>query len=225
MRNRARILAAATSLLSAGGREAVSTRAVSTAAGVQAPTIYRLFGDKQGLLDALAVEGLRTYLSDGVGNMEPGDDPVDDVRRGWDQHVGFGLAHPALYSLIYGEPRPDTAPPAAVDAGEVLADLVHRVAQAGRLRLEEKRATALIYAAGCGTTLTLLASPVGHRDLALSEIAREAVISATTTEAPVAAPGPIGAAVTLRAALPAVAALSAAEKDLLAEWLDRIVDG
>ena len=36
---RGRILDAAASLLTAGGREAVSTRAVSAAAGVQAPTI------------------------------------------------------------------------------------------------------------------------------------------------------------------------------------------
>jgi AcrR family transcriptional regulator len=37
------------------GRRAVTTRAVAAGAGVQAPTIYRLFGDKDGLLDALAV--------------------------------------------------------------------------------------------------------------------------------------------------------------------------
>jgi AcrR family transcriptional regulator len=32
----------------------VSTRAVSAAARVQAPTICRIFGDKRGLLDAVA---------------------------------------------------------------------------------------------------------------------------------------------------------------------------
>ncbi|MGC4948582.1 TetR family transcriptional regulator, partial [Streptomyces sp. DT224] len=41
--NRRRIIAAATRLLAEKGREAVSTRAVGAAAGVQAPTIYRLF--------------------------------------------------------------------------------------------------------------------------------------------------------------------------------------
>jgi len=46
---RARIVRAATELLATGGRNAVTTRAVSAAAGVQAPTIYRHFGDMQSL--------------------------------------------------------------------------------------------------------------------------------------------------------------------------------
>ena len=41
-------------LLREQGAAAVTTRAVAMAAGVQAPTIYRLFGDKDGLLDAVA---------------------------------------------------------------------------------------------------------------------------------------------------------------------------
>ena len=49
-----RMLRAAADLLQTGGIEAVSTRAVAAAAGVQPPTIYRQFGDKDGLLDAVA---------------------------------------------------------------------------------------------------------------------------------------------------------------------------
>ena len=59
---RDRIVEAAAGLLTEDGREAVSTRAVSAAARVQAPTIYRLFGDKQGLLDAVASHGFASYL-------------------------------------------------------------------------------------------------------------------------------------------------------------------
>jgi AcrR family transcriptional regulator len=59
---RARILAAAAALIADGGRDALTTRAVSAAAGVQAPTIYRLFGDKSGLLDAVAELGFAAYL-------------------------------------------------------------------------------------------------------------------------------------------------------------------
>jgi AcrR family transcriptional regulator len=47
----------------AGGPDAVSTWAVSAAAGVQPPVIYRLFGDKNGLLDAVASYGFESYLS------------------------------------------------------------------------------------------------------------------------------------------------------------------
>ena len=53
---RERILDAAAELLVSGGTDGVSTRAVAAAAGVQAPTLYRLFGDKQGLLEAASFE-------------------------------------------------------------------------------------------------------------------------------------------------------------------------
>ena len=219
---RERILAVTTKLLAEGGREAVSTRVVSAAAGVQAPTIYRLFGDKQGLLDAMATRGFATYLASKT-DVQPSADPVEDLRAGWDLHVGFGLANPALYSLMYGEPRPGQVPPAARRAAEVLAQHVRRIAEAGRLRVGEERAAQLIHAAGSGTTLTLIALPPDRRDPALSALAREAVIAAITTDAPAhVAPGPVGAAAALRAVLPQTDALTGPERALLHEWLDRV---
>jgi AcrR family transcriptional regulator len=221
---RDRIVAAAAELLTEGGREAVSTRAVSAAAGVQVPTIYRLFGDKQGLLDAVATHGFTTYQNS-KADLEPQADPVDDLRAGWDLHVGFGLANPAMYSLIYGEPRPGTSPPAVASAAEVLTGKIHRIAEAGRLRVGEERAAHLVHAAGCGTTLTLIAMPENRRDPGLSEMAREAVIAAIATDAPaLATPGPVSAAVHLRAALPQTSVLTVHERGLMQEWLDRIAD-
>ena len=221
-RNRERILAAAIQLLSESGRDAVSTRAVSAAAGVQAPTIYRLFGDKQGLLDAVATRGFTTYMNS-KADLISTDDPVEDLRAGWELNVGFGLANPALYWLMYGQPGPGAFPPAAVAAIGVLAGCLHRIAEAGRLRVSEERAAQLVHAAGLGTTLELIATPEDRRDLALSDAAREAVIAAITTDAPAPrAPGPVGAAVALRAVLSKTSVLTAHEQALMEEWLDRI---
>ncbi|WP_199433643.1 TetR/AcrR family transcriptional regulator [Qaidamihabitans albus] len=219
---RDRIIDAATTLLAEGGRDAVSTRAVSVAAGVQAPAIYRIFGDKQGLLDAVASHGFETYLGDKKANPAT-DDPVADLRRGWDLHVGFGLANPVLYTLIYGDQRPGREPPAARQAAEILAAMIHRIAEAGRLRVTEQRAAHLVHATGRGTTLTLISLPEDRRDPSLSTMARESIIATITTDAsPGAAPGPVSTAVAMRAVLPQATALTAAERSLLAEWLDRI---
>ncbi|PRY02449.1 TetR/AcrR family transcriptional regulator [Allonocardiopsis opalescens] len=220
--NRDRIIEAAAALLAEGGRDAVSTRAVSAAAGVQAPAIYRAFGDKQGLLDAVADHGFVSYLRGKQSNPVT-DDPVADLRRGWDLHVGFGLAHPALYSLIYGDPRIGESP-AARQGSEILAGMIHRIAEAGRLRVTEERAMVMVQAAGRGMTLTLISLPEDQRDPSLSEAAREAVIAAITTDAPPEEPrgGAPVAAVALRAVLPRTTVLTAAERALLAEWLDRI---
>jgi AcrR family transcriptional regulator len=218
---RERILAVTARLLAEGGREAVSTRVVGAAAGVQAPTIYRLFGDKQGLLDAVAADGFAAYLDSKTG-LEPTADPVADLRTGWDLHVDFGLANPALYLVMYGEPRA-TAPPAEVAGEAILAGHIRRIAEAGRLRVSEERASRLIQAAGHGVTRTLIAMPPGRRDPELSVMAREAVIAAIVTDAPALAdPGPVTAAVALRAALPRTTALTPHERALLRDWLDRI---
>ncbi len=219
---RDRIIAAAVGLLNGGGREAVSTRAVCAAAGVQAPAIYRHFGDKQGLLDAVATHGLTTYLR-GKTDRSPDADPVEDLRSGWDEHVAFGLANPALYALMYGDPRPGATTPAANAAAEILAAKIHRIAEAGRLQIGEERAAQLVHAAGSGVTLSLIALPEERRDLALSVLGRETVIAAITTGgATVATSGPVAAAVTLRSVLPRTTVLTPHERTLLQDWLDRI---
>lgn len=220
---RTRIVAAAAELLATEGRDAVTTRAVAAAAGVQAPTLYRLFGDKGGLLDAVAEHGFSAYLAEKEVRA-PGSDPVADLRTGWDLHVEFGLKNPALYGLMYGDPRAGVTSPAAAAAWRILQQHVRRVAVAGRLRVSEARAAELLHAAGCGTVLSLLVRPEGQRDPGLSGAAREAVIAAITTEAPVLdRASPAAAAVALRAVLPDDTTLSRGERQLLAEWLDRLV--
>lgn len=221
---RDRIIDAASALLAEGGRHAVSTRAVSAAAGVQAPAIYRIFGDMQGLLDAVASHGFETYLRSKKDTPST-DDPVDDLRQGWDLHIGFGLANSALYSLIYGDVRPGGEPPAARQASEILATLIHRIAEAGRLRMSEERAAVLVHATGRGMTLTLITMPEDQRDISLSTIARESVIAAITTDPPsdeLERNGLVTTAVALRALLPRTTALTTPERALLADWLDRI---
>ncbi|WP_245887040.1 TetR/AcrR family transcriptional regulator [Umezawaea tangerina] len=222
-RHRERIVEAAFAILTREGYDAVSTRTVSAAAGVQAPVIYRLFGDKNGLLDAVAAHGFTAHLT-AKKTLAPSSDPVDDLRAGWDLNVSFALANPALYALIWGNPRP-TAPMAAAEEGrKVLREYVHRVAEAGRLRVREDLAALMVHTAGCGTALGLLAQPAEQRDLALSTANREALITAITTDqghdtGPVE---PANAAVTLHALLPRATALTEHERGLLGEWLERI---
>src|SRR3954469_10281766 len=98
---RSSIVDAASRLLRDEGASAVTTRAVAQAAGVQAPTIYRLFGDKEGLIDAVAEHVMAAYVAEksfGVGDADG--DPVAELRAAWDLHVQFGLANAELYRLL-----------------------------------------------------------------------------------------------------------------------------
>lgn len=226
---RGRIVRAAVALLASGGREAVSTRAVAAAAGVPTPTIYRLFGDMRGLLDAVTAFGFSTYVREKAA-QEGAADPVEELRRGWDIHVAFGLANPAVYRLMYEDPKPEAALTAAVEAIGHLYRLVARVAEAGRLRVGVDRAVGMIHAAGSGVTLALIGTPPEERDPGLAEATREAVLAAIVADAPAgeatAGDGRNRAAhraVALRAVLPEVQAeFTPGERALLAEWLDAI---
>lgn len=224
---RGRIVRAAAGLLVEGGREAVTTRAVAAAAGVQAPTIYRQFGDMRGLLEEVASFGFARYLRDKT-SRERVEDPVEDLRRGWDLHVGFGLENPAFYALMYGDPRPGVEPTASREANKILRGLVQRVAEAGRLRVGVEQAARMIHAAGMGVVLSLIAAEPGDRDPALSGATREAILAAVTTDAAAdAATGQdrvSGRAVALKAVLPeASAGFTPPESALLSEWLDRLI--
>ena len=219
---RGRIITSAIDLLNNGGRDAVTTRAVADAAGVQVPALYRLFGDKQALLDAVAEHGFTTYLTEKM-IVKPGPDPVEDLRTGWNLHVAFGLSHPAIYLLMYAEPRPGVKSAAAETSYRVLKGHLQRVAAAGRLRFSEGQAAQLFHASGCGTVLTLLATAEEDRDKSLLEIAREAAIATITTDVPAfEGSGPAAAAVALRAVLPEIQSFSDGERSLLTEWLNRL---
>lgn len=222
---RTRIVVAAAALMASGGRDAATTRAVAVAAGVQAPTIYRLFGDKRGLLDAVAEHGLATYVGS-KATREQHPDPVQELRAGWDMHVEFGLANPGLFAIMAGDPQPRAPSPAAAAGLSILRRRVRNIALAGRLRVSETRAIALLQSVGTGTVLYLLGQPEAYRDPGLSEAAREAVIAAITGEAVDATgTGPSGAAAALHASLDRTCVLTEGERHLMKELLHRIADG
>lgn len=221
---RQRLIEVAADLLATQGPAAVTTRSVAVAAGVQAPMIYRLFGDKDGLLSAVAEHGFATYLAQKhVADVD--DDPVTALHAGWALHVGFGLANPALFRLMHTTMQtPDGR--SAVEAGaDVLRNRVLQVARAGRLHVSEQRAVQLIHAAGTGVVFALIDQAEHLRDPGLADLAWDAVCAVILTDPDAAAPsGPVAAAVTLRAALPELAMFTPSESGLLEEWLDRVAD-
>ncbi|NGO13429.1 TetR/AcrR family transcriptional regulator [Streptomyces sp. HC44] len=174
---RERILAAAATLIAESGADAASIRDVCTAAGVTAPTVYHHFGDKRGLLDAVAADGFERYLAE-KRELRPSPDPVEDLRRGWNRHVEFGIRNPALYGLMYGGARVGPHP-AAKEGEQLLRRIVERIDEAKLLSLPVDEAVQTIHAATVGTTLLLITDPDAPGARGLSERSREAVLNAT----------------------------------------------
>lgn len=219
---RARILDAASRIIAVGGVSALTTRAVASAASVQAPTLYRLFGEKRGLLDAVAEHGLATFVAQKMA-ARPHPDPVQDLRDAWDAYVVFGLANPAVFAIMNEVGAPASGSSATLAGLAVLRERVQRVAQAARLGMTVERGVALIHAAGVGTVATLLALPEGERDPQLSSVAREAVLASLLADPPEQKTVDLASlAVGLHAHLDKAKVLTPGERLLLAELLDRL---
>lgn len=220
---RSTIIEAASRLLREKGARGVTTRAVAEAAGIQAPTIYRLFGDKDGLIDAVAEHVMAAY----VGALTaPPDDPADllaDLHAGWSTHVGFGLANPELYILLTAPGRGEHSPATAAGT-DALRARIRRLATAGMLEVSEGRALDLLHAAGTGTILALLTTPVEDRDPGLPDAMFNAVArSITDSESRPPQEGPIAAAVAFASVVDQLPTLTDAERALMAEWTARSI--
>ncbi len=225
---RSRIVDAAARLLHQEGPALVTTRGVAERAGVQAPTIYRLFGDKDGLLEAVAEHVLATYVSTKAGIAEAASaaelDPLEDLRAGWEAQIEFSIANPAVFRLL-NDPNRALRSPAAQAGTKVLRARVHRLAATGRLRVGEQHAVDLIQAGGVGAVQMLLTTPVEHRDPHLADAMFEAVLGQILLDPRAHRAGATAAsAVAFRAVVPDLHTFTDAERQLLAEWVDRAID-
>ncbi|MFI5783865.1 TetR/AcrR family transcriptional regulator [Nocardia sp. NPDC051570] len=226
---RTRLLEAAARLLVESGGAPITTRAICDLAGVQAPTLYHHFGDKRGLLDAVAAHGFEQYLA-AKRSREASEDPIDDIRAGWDHHVEFALENPAFYAVMYGQVTPGKRPAAARDGEALLLSLLTRAAKQGRLAVTPEGAARLILATNIGVAMALVTEAPEDRDPTVSERAREAVLASIVRTGSVSTGhGPdtndvSAAAIALRAALDGGPsdALSSNENALLKDWLLRL---
>ena len=225
-----RLLQAAAELLANSAGKPVSTRQITELAGVTAPTLYHHFGDKEGLFNAVIDAGFEEYVA-GEHNFVPTGHPLQDVRQIWDNHLQFGLDNPQLYSVMFGNIRPESRPARVAEAEGFMEEMLEKAAAAGLLCVSPVEASRSILAANVGVTLMLIAEPAEGRNFDLSDMTREAVITAVSSAAglsPAATPvGPtsvVVAAIALNAALESAhpEQLSTTELKLFLEWLHRI---
>jgi AcrR family transcriptional regulator len=223
-----KVLQAAAELLRTGGVQAVSTRAVAAAAGVQPPVIYREFGGMDELLDAVTRFTLEDYLRDKRRRLSRASgDMLRNLRQMWDIHVEFGLAHPETYVLTFGQPRVGKISAGARESIALLEQIIAGIAAEGRLCMPVERATSLVHSASIGTVLTLIPTPPDERDSQLSVLARDNALAAIVNDnKPVP---PKSATLTARAVALREAVqrndgvpLTDAERNMLLEWLARL---
>ncbi|MEF9885876.1 TetR/AcrR family transcriptional regulator [Streptomyces sp. P9-A4] len=175
---RERILEATEELLATKDAPAISTRAICDRAKVGMPEIYRQFGDKQGLLTAVADIGFERFLADKRRNPLT-DDPVADLRTAWNSHVAFALRNPHLYRLMF-TPTSDAKPEAVKEAQALLLKALERCRDAGRLRMAPELAGQAILSANVGVCMMALSYPDLFGGSGISPAVRDALIDKVT---------------------------------------------
>jgi AcrR family transcriptional regulator len=223
---RTQMLKAAESLLQKSHDSDISTRAVCEAVGVGPPVLYRLFGDKNGLIAAVVDSVFARYLA--RKRAEPlSDDPVDDLYSAWDNHVAFAMKNQAVYRMAYA-PSLAQVPAGVDEARQVLVERFVRCAAAGRLNTAPDQATQTMMAACVGVNLCLLSQPATYSDPDLSRRVRDAVLGGLVIDTGSRARGP--KTKTLKAVALQMAALirqtptplTEPEVTLMLQWLETL---
>jgi AcrR family transcriptional regulator len=175
--SRESLLDAATELVAERGPEAVSTRDIYEKAGVQAPTLYHYFGSKDGLMAAVLDAAFARYLEAKRAVPQSGD-PLVDLRRGWDSHVGFARENARLYPLMFrGGPH---EPEAAKESRKLLREAFAAIEAKGELRpgINSDLAAKSLSAALRGVATAICSDPTDGDAARMSALVRDAVIEA-----------------------------------------------
>ncbi|MGB0566263.1 MAG: TetR/AcrR family transcriptional regulator [Alteromonas macleodii] len=112
---RQKILDAASALFLKGGTNALSVRAIAKGAGMSTIGIYSHFKGKQGILDALYIEGFELVEREMLA--ADGNTAAEKVINGCERILSFSEAYTAHYQLIFSSNLKDYTP--CDDAAEV----------------------------------------------------------------------------------------------------------
>ncbi|MFE5049528.1 TetR family transcriptional regulator [Streptomyces sp. NPDC056637] len=103
-----RILDACAELLDEGGYEELSTRAVAVRAGVPIGSVYRFFGNKRALVDALAERNLQRYAERVAGRLAgvPATDWRGAMDAVLDEYLAMKRTAPGFSLVDFGNQIP-----------------------------------------------------------------------------------------------------------------------
>lgn len=170
------ILAAAAEILEREGPHGITTRAVCAAAKVTAPTLYHHFGDKAGLINALVNRGINEFMSRKRGAQQTAD-PLNDLRRGWNEWIEFAVSRPKLFGLMIAQSVKQ--PELAQEAYSIMHAIVVRLHAQRRLQqgLDANVAALAIQAAANGVVGLLQSGASSQQVRATASLLFDAVLA------------------------------------------------
>lgn len=147
---RAALLAEAAAMITKGGTESVTMRAIGGRLGVSRAAPYRHFADKSALLVAVAADGF-SRLKSRLQAIDIGArrTSAEGFRRMGEEYVRFALEHPAHYRLMYGkealarEDKPELQE-AAVGLFEQVVEVIRSYQRKGVIKRQDPQMQAYV---------------------------------------------------------------------------------
>ena len=103
------LLASAVEILEAEGPEALSVRRIAAAAGVAPMGVYNHFDSKNGIIEALFIQGFER-LREALTNIADIADPYEALREAGRRYRALAQAHPMVYQLMFLRTLPGYEP-------------------------------------------------------------------------------------------------------------------
>ena len=133
----AALLDSAADILESEGPDALSVRRIAAAANVAPMGVYNHFDSKNGIIEALFIQGF-DRLRDALAGIADIQDPYEALREGGRRYRALAVAHPMVYELMFlrtipGYEPSDHALEVAARAFEALVAAVERAMAAGVL--------------------------------------------------------------------------------------------
>lgn len=134
---RTAILRAAIGIVQSQGAGALTMRNVAAAAGCSTTGVYTYFGGKDGLVDAIFVDGFERFDA-ALAAVDDRSKPLDHLLATGEAYRGWALANPTQYQVMFTRAIPDFVATAAAQARalqsfEALVERVRRASEAGDL--------------------------------------------------------------------------------------------
>ena len=131
------LLTSAADILETEGPDALSVRRIAAAAKVAPMGVYNHFESKNGIVDALFMQGFER-LGRALDTIADVDDPYEALVEGGRRYRALALAHPMAYRLMFlhtvpGYEPSDAALEVAARAFDSLVAAVRRAMAAGVL--------------------------------------------------------------------------------------------
>lgn len=181
---RGAILAAALRQLEAtGSPDRVTIAAIVDEAGCTPPSLYHYWPRRELLLREASERGWAQFRTSQADAVAEHGNPVERLRRRGRAYLDFALARPALFRVLFLEPRADagSSRPSG-ETGDALHDLIADVTAAmgsGQIRPADPFATALaLWSAMHGVAALWAATPNLPADLAhaVGNLSQDAVL-------------------------------------------------